>query len=321
MTLHCLVTSSEWDSPFFKILANNDTGAASGNQAGFVMPIELRRFFPGLSGPASKGSPPLAYSIEAQLFVEEAYKGTVEAQYQFQTWRGTRTSESRITDNLKPMRDLSSKGDALIIQRSIRRLDCYRLTLIRKTHGEFPTILSLASGRRWGALTADIPLISDQDLDEAKNDEKAIEVKPFSLFDPTAGTTTSIVKKIARSIVFRSSVLEQYSEACAVCGEGLRTPAGLIELDAAHIVPRSLMGADDVRNGFALCKRHHWAFDKGMFGIDDRRKVFVPKTVSVISQNSNLEDLHGHPIREAKDAALRVDPSAFEWHREKLIAR
>ncbi len=321
MTLRCLVTSPEWDSPFFKILANNDTGAASGNQAGFVIPIELRKFFPGLSGPVTKSSPTLDHPIEAQLFIEEIYVGTVRARYQFQTWGGTRNPESRITDNLKPMMDHASGKDVLIIQRNISRLDYYRLTLIRKKHAEFTTILKLAAGRRWGALKMETPPVSDEDLNYAKADEKALLAKPFSLIDPTAGTTTSTIKKVARSIVFRSSVLEQYSGTCAICGEALITPTGLLELDAAHIVPRSLMGADEIRNGFALCKRHHWAFDKGLFSIDNHRKILVPKQVSAISQNSNLKDLHGHPIREAKTAALRVHPSAFEWHRDNLMVR
>ena len=321
MTLHCLAASPEWDSPLFKTLAHNDTGAASGNQAGFLVPVELRHFFPGLSGPATKNSPTLDHLIETQLFTEDTYLGTVSARYQFQTWGGTRKPESRITDNLTSMRVQASAGDVLIIQRSISRLDYYRLTLIRKQHPDFPTIHKLAAGRRWGALTVATPPVSDEDLNDANDDANALLSQPFSLINPTAGTTTSIVKKVARSIVFRSTVLEQYSGACAVCGETLITPAGLLELDAAHVVPRSLRGADDVRNGFALCKRHHWAFDKGLFGIDNHRKILVPKKVSVISQNSNLRDIHGHPLREAKTAALRVHPSAFEWHRDNLMRK
>lgn len=126
---------------------------------------------------------------------------------------------------------------------------------------------------------------------------------------------------MARSIIFRSTVLEQYEELCAICDEALRTPSGLIEVDAAHIVPRSLMGVDDARNGLALCKRHHWAFDKGLFGIGDDRNVFVPGSVSSIPQNLNLNRFHGHPVREAKTPALQVHPSAFKWHRDNLLVR
>ena len=38
MALNCLDKSSEWGSPIFKVLANNDTGSAPGHQGGVVIP-------------------------------------------------------------------------------------------------------------------------------------------------------------------------------------------------------------------------------------------------------------------------------------------
>ena len=321
MALRCLEPSSEWDFPFFKVLANNDTGAASGNQAGVVIPIPLRPFFPGLSGPVSATSPTVDHRIEAQLFVENVYKGNVNARNQFQTWGGTRRPESRLTDQLGPLRNAAAGGDVLIIQRSIDRLDYYKLTLIRQASPEFATVAALVAGRNWGVLATTAPPVSDADLDSALAEEAALEAAPFTLIDPSAGTASSTVRRVARSIIFRSTVLEQYEELCAICDEALRTPSGLIEVDAAHIVPRSLMGVDDARNGLALCKRHHWAFDKGLFGIGDDRNVFVPGSVSSIPQNLNLNRFHGHPVREAKTPALQVHPSAFKWHRDNLLVR
>jgi len=321
MTLRCLITSPEWDFPIFKVLANNDTGNASGHQGGIVVPKVLRPFFPGLAGAVSAATPTIDHRVEAQLFVENGYKGTVNTRYQFQTWGGTRSPESRLTDQLGPLRNSAKGGDILIIQRSIDRLDLYRLTLVRQTSPEFPIIAALVANRNWGVLAETTPPVSDDDLDSAIAEEGILEAAPFSLIDPSAETTTSTTKKVARSIVFRSTVLKQYEETCAICEEALRTPSGLIEIDAAHVVPRSLMGADDARNGFALCKRHHWAFDKGLFGIGDDRKVIVPNAVSLIIQNANLKKFNGHPIREAKTTALQVHPSAFQWHRENLLVR
>lgn len=319
MTLRCLAPSPDWDFPVFKELATNDTGAASGNQAGVLIPISLRPFFPGLSLVGSAGSPTVDHRVEAQLFVENSYKGSVSTRYQFQTWRGTRKPESRLTDNLRALRDLASGGDVLLIQRSINQLDYYRLTLVRKESPEFAIVAALISGRKWGALTATAPPVSDDDLSSALADEKALEAGPFSLTDPLAAITTVAVKKVARSIVFRATVLELYEKTCAVCDEALRTPSGLIEIDAAHVVPRSLLGTDDARNGFALCKSHHWAFDKGLFGVGDDRKVIVPGLVSAISQNESLKRFHGHPVREAKTVSLQVHTDAFKWHRENLL--
>jgi len=321
MALSCLSSSHEWDFPIFKVLANNDTGSAPGHQGGVVIPQDLRKFFPGLTGVTSAANPTIDHRINAQLFVENDYKGTVSTRYQFQTWGGARSPESRLTDQLGPLRNVAIGGDILIIQRSIDRLDYYRLTLVRKKSPEFPAAMALVVGRRWGAVTKTTPPVSDDDLRSAQIEEKALETAPFSLIDPTAGMVTTNVNKVARSIVFRTTIVEEYKETCAVCEEALRTPAGLIEIDAAHVVPRSLMGADDARNGFALCKRHHWAFDKGLFGIGDDRKVLVPISVSSIAQNTNLKKFHGHPIREANTSSLQVDARAFRWHRENLLIK
>lgn len=319
MTLRCLIASPEWDFPIFKVLANNDTGTAKGHQGGVVIPKDLRPFFPGLTGKVTALTPTIDHRVEAQLFVENTFKGTVNTRYQFQTWGGARSPESRLTDQLGPLRNLAAGGDVLVIQRSIDRLDYYRLTLVRKGAPEFHAVAVLVSGRNWGVLKVSSPPVSAEDLDSAIEEEKAVQAAPFSLIDPNAGTTTSTVKKVARSIVFRATVLEQYEETCAICDETLRTPAGLIEIDAAHVVPRSLFGADDARNGFALCKRHHWAFDKGLFGIGDDRRVTVPRAVSLIARNSILQKFHGHPIREATTNGLKVDRRAFKWHRENVL--
>jgi putative restriction endonuclease len=63
--------------------------------------------------------------------------------------------------------------------------------------------------------------------------------------------------------VFRAAVLRAYDTRCAVCA--LRH--GEL-LDAAHIVPdREEAGIAAVRNGLALCKIHHAAYDNFVLGI------------------------------------------------------
>ena len=63
--------------------------------------------------------------------------------------------------------------------------------------------------------------------------------------------------------VFRATVLRAYETRCAVCA--LRH--GQL-LDAAHIVPdREEAGIAAVRNGLALCKIHHAAYDSSVLGI------------------------------------------------------
>ena len=111
MALICLTTSGDWDSPIFKVLANNDTGNARGHQGGVVIPKDLRPFFPGLAGTTSAAMPTMDHRIKAELFVENTYQGTVNTRYQFQTWRGKRSPESRLTDQLGPLRNSAKGGD------------------------------------------------------------------------------------------------------------------------------------------------------------------------------------------------------------------
>lgn len=318
MTLMALTSSPDWDLPFFKVLANNDTGAASGHQGGVVIPKVLRPFFPGLSGVISSLNPTTDQRIEADLFVENRFLTSVSTRYQYQTWGGTRTAESRLTDQLSSLRNLAQGEDILIFQRGIDRLDRYRLTLVRRSSDEYGPLQGLVAGKRWGILGASTPM-SDLELADALDQEQQRESSVFSITDDKAIQVESRTFRIARSVAFRLSVTRLYGYTCSVCGESLKSPRGMIELDAAHIVPRSMFGADDARNGIALCKRHHWAFDAGLFRIGSQREIIVPQSVKQIAANAVLANFNGALIREASESHLRAHADAFAWHRKNTL--
>jgi len=318
MQLINLMNPSEWDFPVFKMLAANDTGNSPGKQAGILIPVELRPFFPGLTGNISGENPTISTRIETELFCENRYVGTVSSRYQFQTWGGTRNPEARLTDHLGILLNSAFADDIILFQRSIYHLDRYKLTLIRKSSDEYKKILHFTSGKRWGVLTSGIPL-SEEDLNVAYTEEQYIHSHEFKLIDENAALITSITQKIARSIIFKNKVINLYDSICALCGGGLRSPQGIIEIDAAHIVPRSKYGSDDARNGLALCKTHHWAFDNGLFGVDSDRKVIVPKLVYSIQQNKELLSYQGKLIKEANNKSLYAHHEAFKWHRENIL--
>jgi putative restriction endonuclease len=319
MALMCLVPTDDWDASFFKVLASNDTGDARGHQGGIVVPKDLRGFFPGLSEAGTSALQPTAdRRLTAELFLENRYLGTVSTRYQYQTWGGTRTAESRLTDQLVPLRSQASVNDVLIMQRNTSRLDLFRLTLVRKSSPDYPVVTAATAGRRWGVIGA-VPPLSQRELDKAFGDEEATEGQPFSMFESEPAVVESKVRKIARSVAFRETVSRLYEYTCVACGSALRSPMGIVELDAAHIVPRSKSGTDDARNGIALCKRHHWAFDGGLFGISNDMKVIVPKCVGKMVENSPLQDLSGCPIRRPSEKLLSPHPDAIEWHRVNVL--
>ncbi|MEO6918655.1 MAG: ATP-binding protein [Collimonas sp.] len=152
MALNCLDKSAEWGPPIFKVLANNDTGSAPGHQGGVVIPEALRQYFPQLKGSVSPQHPTIDQRMEADLFAENAFLATVSTRYQYQTWGGARSPESRLTDQLGPLRNLARGGDILVIQRRADDSSRIRLTLVRKSCADYSTLAALTGTRRWGAL-------------------------------------------------------------------------------------------------------------------------------------------------------------------------
>src|SRR3546814_15962955 len=80
---------------------------------------------------------------------------------------------------------------------------------------------------------------------------------------------------------------------CAMCGGGATAPDGRSEIEAAHVIPRGMAGADDVRNGLSLCRLHHWAFDNMLLGISTGRMIVCPPPVAVLAGNAALAQLDG----------------------------
>lgn len=103
-----------------------------------------------------------------------------------------------------------------------------------------------------------------------------------------------------RSGAFRQAVKEAYDYSCAFCGAERKTPTGRPEVEAAHIYPRSENGADDIRNGLALCKLHHWAFDNGWVSITEQHEILVKDRPEVAGYN-DFEPLRGEEIRLPDD--------------------
>ena len=83
----------------------------------------------------------------------------------------------------------------------------------------------------------------------------------------------------ARAQAFRRTVVKAYDHRCALCGVRIITPEQHTAVDAAHIVPWSKTQNDDIRNGMALCKLCHWAFDKGMMSVSKEYNVLTSRQI------------------------------------------
>ncbi|WP_338890476.1 HNH endonuclease [Rhodococcus sovatensis] len=101
--------------------------------------------------------------------------------------------------------------------------------------------------------------------------------------------------------VFRATVMRAYETRCAVCS----LAHGQL-LDAAHIVPDSdEAGIPTVRNGLAMCKIHHAAYDAHIMGVSPDYIVKIRADL--------LDEIDGpmlqYGLKERHDQKLMVLPS------------
>lgn len=138
-------------------------------------------------------------------------------------------------------------------------------------------------------------------------------------------TTESLVR--ARG--FRQAIIESYDYACAICGLRLKSPDFLgWEVQAAHIVPHRALGKDDLWNGIALCRLHHWTFDTGWFTLRadftleiSRRIDLLPKDQGLIGDYDLLRSMATEGLRLALPKNENHQPhlNSILWHRENVF--
>ena len=122
-----------------------------------------------------------------------------------------------------------------------------------------------------------------------------------------------------RDEAFRDLLLTEYDFACAVC-EMKFVVDSLHEAQAAHIVPKKRNGTDDPRNGLALCRSHHWAFDEGLFALTPTYEIIVSTLARrAESRKFELLSLEGKKIHEPLRDVILPHPKAVEWHRENIF--
>ena len=139
-----------------------------------------------------------------------------------------------------------------------------------------------------------------------------------------------IVKVTRESVLrergFRQAVIEAYDCKCAFCGLKINSPDTLWwEVEAAHIVPHSSKGKDDIWNGIALCRLHHWAFDVGWFTLQNNFAIQVSSKVnSIPSDFGKLGEYDFIRILSGKSSKIFLlkrkesypHPNPITWHRE-----
>ncbi|MER8665084.1 HNH endonuclease [Mesorhizobium sp. M1148] len=313
-----MAETDDFDAPIFKKLTKTDTGTGKSKQAGFLVPKSLGKYFPTLP-PATVANLAPNVDISAELYIENKLVGVASTTYQYQTRGLKRTPERRVTGDLTKLMSYAKADDYLLIERNLKNRLLFRLTLLPQGTPSFDGLTAKVGSITGGALDPLSPPISEVDLAKAEAAQDATEHGTFALFDASASTTETRVQRVARSKIFQKRVISLYSSRCAVCSEAFATPDGRSEVEAAHIVPRGKKGVDDARNGMALCRSHHWAFDQGLFGLDAGGNIFMEKKSSDTLLNKRLLPFIGKKLISPSDLALSPHPDALAWHFENVV--
>lgn len=132
---------------------------------------------------------------------------------------------------------------------------------------------------------------------------------------------TRLQRQRMHQSAFRERVLRAYQSQCSLC-----RLKHVELLDAAHIVPDTEpQGEPTVRNGLALCKIHHAAFDKMFIGITPDRIVVVRQDVLEESDGPmlqhGLKDMHGVRIHVPRSAKTKPAHEFLEWRYSRFLEK
>lgn len=134
------------------------------------------------------------------------------------------------------------------------------------------------------------------------------------LTDDEEGFTA--VQRRVRSSAFPKTVKSAYDSRCAICGKARESPNGTVDIEAAHIYPKRENGRDNVRNGLALCRLHHWAFDAGWLAVSDDYRILVADRPD-LEGYEEFAALEGDSLTLPADEDRRPHAKFLAAHRER----
>ncbi|MEH2192596.1 MAG: HNH endonuclease [Nostoc sp.] len=127
-------------------------------------------------------------------------------------------------------------------------------------------------------------------------------------------------KEVIRNAFFRKAIVNIYDYKCAFCGIKVTKSVSQNIVDGAHIKPFSQFYDSKINNGIALCKNHHWAFDRGWFAVDEQYKIIVSNDLEEASPHAKpMKDFHGETILLPNTEQHFPELEALQWHRQNIF--
>ena len=124
-----------------------------------------------------------------------------------------------------------------------------------------------------------------------------------------------------RDTRFKLIVIPAYNHTCALFKFQITTVESEYIVDAAHIHKFALSRNDDPKNGIALSKNAHWAFDQGLWSIDAEFRVMIAGKRFSESGDAAflLSPLADQKIALPKDRKLWPGEDYLKWHRANVF--
>lgn len=182
-----------------------------------------------------------------------------------------------------------------------------------------------------------IPVIQKQELPVATYEVQKIQRKledakrseDYNPVDTSKKSRTITRESLLRNRGFRQAVAHAYDFSCCVCGLKLSSPDSLLwEVEAAHIVPHRFFGKDDIWNGIALCRFHHWSFDVGWYTLRADYTIEINERINVVPPEHGLMgslDVFRQAlkpderIRLPRRSVIFPHENSISWHRKHIF--
>jgi putative restriction endonuclease len=162
-----------------------------------------------------------------------------------------------------------------------------------------------------------VPSLAAAGVQRERIEGEVAATGPPSLQVPGGREREGTTRRV-RSAVFSALVKRTYSYRCAICGETRKDTRGRAEVQAAHIYPVEREGPDDIRNGLALCRLHHWAFDGALFGVGTDLVIRVFESGR---RMAGVAEFDGRPLATLPREAARMPHRLYLEERFKLSKR
>lgn len=133
--------------------------------------------------------------------------------------------------------------------------------------------------------------------------------------------STQNSEKKERSRKFVEEVLDAYERKCAICSQSIRLGDTLLGIDACHLKPIQHFGDDNINNGIALCKIHHWAIDRGAMSISNEMRLIVSKKLNGSKLFEYFTSFADQSVFIPRDKVLILNEKNISYHNRYIFVK